>query len=155
MSGAEGITTGTTDAEVSTDHASTDAELTETTDDAADTTEDAAEVEQDAVGVDKVRREARNLRERLKTSEARAEALARRLHAELTRSSGKLADVTDLAYDAAHLDDADTLTAAIDSLLEAKPHLRSRVPSGGNVGQGAKDNASPPTSLLSHLKSLV
>jgi hypothetical protein len=146
MNGAEEITNDTTIADVSAaDEVSTDAAEVE----------QGAEPESDTVGVDKVRREARNLRERLKVSEARTDELARRLHTELARASGKLADVTDLAFDAAHLDDADTLTAAIDSLLEAKPHLRSRVPSGGNVGQGAKDNASPPTSLLTHLKALV
>lgn len=153
MSGAEAIITETTDVQVSTeDDATTDAEVTETT--------DAAETEQDdqpdPLEVDKERRrEARSLRDRLKASEARAEELGRRLHAELTRSSGKLADATDLPYDAAHLDDADTHTAAIDSLLAAKPHLRSRVPVGGNVGQGAKDSEKPPVGLLSTLKSLV
>jgi hypothetical protein len=103
--------------------------------------------------VEKIRREAQGLRDRAKATESRADELARRLHTELARSSGKLADPTDLAFDADHLDDGDKLGAAIDSLLESKPHLRSRVPSG-NVGQDAKDTGQP-VSLLSHLKSLV
>lgn len=103
--------------------------------------------------VEKIRREAQGLRDRAKAAESRADELARRLHMELARSSGKLADPTDLAFDADHLDDGDKLGAAIDSLLESKPYLRSRVPSG-NVGQGAKDTGQP-VSLLSHLKSLV
>lgn len=154
MSGAEEVTTDTTVTEVpAEDEVSTPAEVAVGADEVEQAPE--PEPEPDTEVIDKVRREARNLRERLKTSEARAEELARRLHTELTRSSGKLADATDLAFDATHLDDASTLAAAIDSLLDAKPHLRSRVPSGGNVGQGAKDTDKQPTSLLTHLKSLV
>ena len=126
----------------------------EITDEPADITQ-IAEPETEPEAPAKLRREAKNLRDRLKTAENRAEDLARRLHSELTRSSGKLADPTDLAYDAAHLDDTEAHTAAIESLLETKPHLRSRVPSAGNVGQGAKDNDTTPPSFISHLKTLV
>lgn len=69
----------------------------------------------------------------------KADAYAQRLHAELVRATGKLADPTDLPFDADHLDDPDTLAAAIDTLLAAKPHLASRRPIG-EIGQGATDS---------------
>ena len=62
--------------------------------------------------------------------------LAKRLHLELVKATGRLADPTDLPYDDAHLADADTLTAAVEALLAAKPHLASRKPTG-DIGQGA------------------
>lgn len=65
-----------------------------------------------------------------------ADALSERLHVELVRATGRLADPTDLAYEAGHLEDVDVLDAAIDELLARKPHLASRRPAG-DVGQGA------------------
>jgi hypothetical protein len=62
--------------------------------------------------------------------------LAHRLHLELVKGTGRLADATDLPFDDAHLTDADALTAAVDALLTSKPHLASRKPTG-NIGQGA------------------
>lgn len=83
----------------------------------------------------------------------KAKALATRLHAELVRATGRLADPNDLPYDAAHLEDADAINAAIDELLTRKPHFATRVPQG-HVGQGVKDEA-PAVGLVTHLKSLV
>lgn len=74
------------------------------------------------------------------------EELRTRLHAELVRGTGRLADPTDLAFDPAHLDDADALAAALDDLLARKPHLASRRPVG-DVGQGAA-SSDEPFSLL-------
>lgn len=65
-----------------------------------------------------------------------ANQLAQRLHAELVRSTGRLADPDDLPFDESHLEDADTLGAAIDALLTRKPHLAARRPTG-EIGQGA------------------
>ncbi|CCK58951.1 hypothetical protein [Mycobacterium canetti] len=65
-----------------------------------------------------------------------ADAYAQRLHTELVRATGRLADPTDLPFNAEHLDDADKLTAAIDDLLSRKPHLVNRRPVG-DIGQGA------------------
>jgi hypothetical protein len=51
-----------------------------------------------------------------------------------------LADLTDLAYDPALLDDQDALGAALDGLVTRKPHLESRRPVGdvgGANGSGA------------------
>jgi hypothetical protein len=84
----------------------------------------------------------------------KAKALAIRLHTELVRQNGRLADPTELAFDATHLDDPEALTAAIDELLSRKPHYAARTPHG-NVGQGAKDQGEPPFNLVSHLKGLV
>lgn len=146
------VETPTTEPDVSTDATVVPEDADETPD--ADQPTDETEPDAESEALAKVRREAKNLRERLKVSEARTDALARRLHAELTRASGKLADPSDLAFSAAHVDNPDALAAAIDGLLEAKPHLRSRIPSAANVGQGAKDQGHS-VGLLTHLKSLV
>lgn len=98
-----------------------------------------------------LRREAANYRTQLRAEQDRARDLEQRLHAELVRSTGRLADPSDLAYDAEHLDDADALTAAIDELLESKPHLAKRTPRG-SIGQGEGDNT-PTTDLASILRA--
>lgn len=82
--------------------------------------------------VEKLRRENQRYRERA----GEADALAQRLHTALVAATGRLADPSDLAFDAAHLDDADALAAAVDDLLTRKPHLASRRPVG-DIGQGA------------------
>lgn len=82
--------------------------------------------------VEKLRRENQRYREQAAT----ADTLAQRLHTALVAATGKLADPSDLKFDTVHLDDEDALTAAIDDLLTAKPHLRSRRPFG-DIGQGA------------------
>ena len=82
--------------------------------------------------VEKLRRESAGYRDKAK----RADDLATRLHTALVSATGRLADPTDLPFDEAHLDDPDALTAAVDVLLAAKPHLANRRPVG-NVGQGA------------------
>ena len=82
--------------------------------------------------VEKLRAEAAENRVKAK----RADDYAQRLHVALVAATGRLADPDDLPYDEAHLEDADALTAAVDDLLQRKPHLASRRVSGG-VGQGA------------------
>lgn len=81
--------------------------------------------------VEKLRKEAADHRVKAK----KVDDYAQRLHKTLVESSGRLADPTDLPFDEAHLDDPEALTAAIDALLEAKPHLASRTPRG-DIGQG-------------------
>ncbi|MGO3042701.1 hypothetical protein [Ancrocorticia populi] len=81
--------------------------------------------------VEKLRDENAKYRRRAQESDV----LAQRLHTALTAATGRLQDPTDLPYDAAHLDDADALTEAIDDLLKAKPHLGARK-LHGNIGQG-------------------
>ncbi len=87
--------------------------------------------------VEKLRRESANYREKAN----RSDELAARLHAALVAATGRMADPTDVPFDAAHLDDENALNTAIDDLLTRKPHLASRRPFG-DVGQGNRGNSS-------------
>lgn len=69
----------------------------------------------------------------------RADKLARDLFAARVAATGKLADATDMPFDAALVDDADKLSEAIDALVKVKPHLASRRPVWGDVGAGEAD----------------
>lgn len=84
----------------------------------------------------------------------RTDELAHRLHTELVRATGRLADPADLAFDAEHLADTEKLTAAIDELLTAKPHLASRTLKG-DAGQGNRGTGEQPTNLLSILRNFA
>jgi hypothetical protein len=97
--------------------------------------------------VERLRQENGKYRQRAQ----QVDTLAQRLHLELVRATGRLADPTDLAFDETHLDDPDALTAAVDELLANKPHLSSRKPVG-DIGQGNRGAASEPFSLLCLLK---
>lgn len=97
--------------------------------------------------VEDLRRENAKYRQRAQ----RADELAKRLHTELVRATGRLADPTDLPFDETHLDDPDALATAVDALLQAKPHLASRRPVG-DIGQGHRGPASGSFSLLDMLK---
>lgn len=95
--------------------------------------------------VEKLRRENASYRERAKRVDelvAHGNDLQARLHTELVRATGRLADPDDLPFDEAHLDDSDALAADIDALLADKPHLASRRPKG-DVGQGATRSKTP------------
>lgn len=63
------------------------------------------------------------------------------MHTALVAATGRMADATDLPFDAAHLDDEDAMNAAIDELLAKKPHLAARRPFG-DIGQGNRGAAS-------------
>jgi hypothetical protein len=97
--------------------------------------------------VERLRQENGKYRQRAQ----QADELAQRLHVELVKATGRLADPTDLPFDAEHLDNGERLTQAIDELLAAKPHLASRRPSG-DIGQGNRGPASGGFSLLGLLK---
>ncbi|OBB18556.1 hypothetical protein A5761_08720 [Mycolicibacterium setense] len=97
--------------------------------------------------VEKLRTENGKYRQRA----GEADTLAQRLHTELVRATGKLADPTDLPFDAEHLEDTDKLSVAINELLETKPHLATRRPSG-DIGQGQRGPATGSFSLLGMLK---
>lgn len=106
-----------------------------TTDDDTSATQEAAQTEPETFPrsyVEELRQENGKYRQRAQ----KADDLAHRLHTALVERTGRLADPTDLPFDDAHLDDADSLTAAIDELLEHKPHLATRKVSG-DIGQGA------------------
>lgn len=83
-----------------------------------------------------------------------ADTYAARLHTEMVKATGRLADPTDLPFDEDHLADAGNMVAAIDALLEAKPHLASRRPVG-DIGQGQRGSTAQPFSLLQTLKDLT
>lgn len=101
-----------------------------------ETSESEEPAEKSEVG--KLRRESANYRTRLRESEQRADELARELVAARIRESGRLADPTDLDPDPALLEDG-ALDAAINDLIERKPHLKAR--SFGNVGQHERSTA--------------
>lgn len=81
----------------------------------------------------KVRREAASWRTQFREAEKQLEATRRELFVQQVKATGKLADHTDMPFDAELVDDPDELEAAIDALLEAKPHLKART--FGNIGQ--------------------
>ncbi|MBF6328507.1 hypothetical protein [Nocardia transvalensis] len=87
--------------------------------------------------VEKLRDENAKYRQRA----GRADEYAQRLHAELVRATGRLADPTDLPFDPDHLTDTEKMTTAIDALLARKPHLATRTPVG-DIGQGAAPSTS-------------
>lgn len=127
--------------ENTTENPAEDVEQTDevTDENASDTTEDEGQQEPetfDRAYVEKLRGENQRYRERAKKSDE----LARRLHTELVRATGRLADPSDLAFDEAHIDDPDAIAAAIDELLGRKPHLASRRVVG-DIGQGATRSA--------------
>lgn len=83
----------------------------------------------------------------------RADTYAKRLHTELVRGKGVLADPTDLAFDADHLDDEEKLNAALNALVTAKPHLKAR--KFGDVGQGRTGDNQPPADLGAILRARI
>jgi hypothetical protein len=90
--------------------------------------------------VEKLRDENAKYRQRA----GQTDQLAQRLHLELVKATGRLADPTDLPYDADHISDPANMVTAIDDLLATKPHLANRKPTG-TIGQGASvvaDNVS-------------
>lgn len=88
--------------------------------------------------VERLRRENQRYREQA----SHASEYAQRLHTELVRATGRLADPEDLPFDETHLQDSDALGSAIDDLLKRKPHLASRRPTG-DIGQGASGKGAP------------
>jgi hypothetical protein len=129
-----------------------DENTSEVTDESAETVEpvEAVTEEPDTFTreyVTEIRKEAADHR-------AKSKAMATRLHTELVRSTGRLADPTELLFDAAHLEDPEALTAAIDDLLTRKPHYAARTPQG-HVGQGVKDQGAQAGNFMAHLKTLV
>lgn len=126
-------TTAGSDSDHETVDAATESEGVRSPDTPADESTEQSEPETfPRAYVEELRAENARYRERAKT----ADGLAQRLHTELVRATGRLQDPSDLPYAEEHLDDPDTLAAALDDLLERKPHLKSRRPVG-DVGQGA------------------
>lgn len=127
----------TTDETTTTEDGDAVEAVNEETSDAEDTTEEPdGEDTFPREYVEKLRDEAARYRQRA----GRVDEISERLHRLLVERTGRLADPTDLEFDEAHLDDADALDAAIDALLDRKPHLAARTPRG-DVGQGKPDNS--------------
>ena len=119
----------------STADASTDAPLA---DDLPETAQDDSEAEDDGrtFGYEYVK----GLREEAKSwriKAAKTDELQARLHAELTKADGRLADWQDLPFDPEHLADPQRHADAITELLKAKPHYATRKPApGSTIHQG-------------------
>lgn len=94
-----------------------------------------------------LRKESAGYREKAK----RSDELGARLHAALVKADGRLQDPSDLPYELEHLDDPEALTAAVDALLTAKPHLASRRPAGF-IPQGATAESGNGFSLAGMLR---
>lgn len=91
--------------------------------------------------VERLRRE--NAESRTKAK--RADDLAARVFRLEVAATGRLADPADLPYAEDLIDNPEALTAAIDALLTAKPHLASRRPTG-SVDQGVRTTPEAPAS---------
>lgn len=98
--------------------------------------------------VEDLRAESAKHRTAAKEAQAALQPVQERLFALLVAGTGRLADPTDLPFDAALLEDG-ALEPAIDALLAKKPHLASRRVVG-DVGQGA-GGSTPEVGLLQGL----
>lgn len=79
--------------------------------------------------------------------------LQQQLHRLKVEQSGMLADPADLAFDPEHLADPAALTAAIDALLTAKPHLKARRFDPAGAAQGPKTDSGGDVSLVDIMRS--
>jgi hypothetical protein len=100
----------------------------------------------------KVRREAKNLRDRAKAAEARVDELSRQVFALKVAALDKFADPSDFAYDADLVDDDEALTAAVDELITRRPHYAKPRKPSGSVGQGQRGNDAGPKDFSSLLR---
>lgn len=99
----------------------------------------------------------RSVVEKLRTEAAgyrtRVRELEQQLHRMQVEGTGALADASDLPFDPAHLESPEALQAAIDALIEAKPHLKARRFDPAAAAQGPKAGAAAPVDLLAALRS--
>lgn len=103
--------------------------------------------------VEKLRKENAGYRDRAKTAEARADTLARRLHAALVAADGRVADPDDVEFNPDHLDDPDALAATITALIERKPGLKA-MRLGGDIGAGNQGTPKPaPADLIGLIRN--
>jgi hypothetical protein len=119
-------------------------QMPDTAPEALQATQEAPEVPKsyDADYVAELRQEAAENRVKAK----RAEDLARQAVRAYTEGKGQLIDPEDLAFDPAFLDedglvDFDKVRAAIDALVQRKPHLASQRPTS-TITQGAQPEPS-------------
>ena len=99
--------------------------------------------------VEELRGEAAKYRTRAKHTEQ----VERRLHEALVRLDGRLHDASDLDFDPKRLEGEGGVEAAITALLEAKPHLAKRAPSG-DVGAGVRGEVDAAPDLISIMRGM-
>lgn len=99
--------------------------------------------------VEELRGEAAKYRTRAKHTEE----VERRLHEALVRLDGRLHDASDLDFDPKRLEGDGGVEAAITALLEAKPHLARRAPSG-DVGAGVRGEVDAAPDLISIMRGM-
>ena len=99
--------------------------------------------------VEELRGEAAKYRTRAKHTEE----VERRLHDALVRLDGRLHDASDLEFDPGRLEGDGGVEAAITALLEAKPHLAKRAPSG-DVGAGVRGEVDAAPDLISIMRGM-
>ena len=99
--------------------------------------------------VEELRGEAAKYRTRAKHTEE----VERRLHDALVRLDGRLHDASDLDFDPKRLEGDGGVEAAISALLEAKPHLAKRAPSG-DVGAGVRGEVDAAPDLISIMRGM-
>ena len=87
-----------------------------------------------------------------RTRAKHTEEIERRLHEALVRLDGRLHDASDLDFDPKRLE-GDGVEAAITALLEAKPHLAKRAPSG-DVGAGVRGEVDAAPDLISIMRGM-
>lgn len=85
----------------------------------------------------------------------RVRDLEQQLHRMQVEGTGALADASDLPFDPSHLESPEALQAAIDALIEAKPHLKARRFAPDAAAQGPKTPASAPVDLLGALRNAL
>lgn len=120
-----------------------EAEATESEEPAASETEENDTENDENSGGDQiaeVRREAAGYRTKLRDTEAQLRRVQSELFRAKVAATGRLADASDMPVNVELLDDGDALDAAIDELLQSKPHLKAR--SFGGIGQGEKSERS-------------
>lgn len=99
----------------------------------------------DRAYVEKLRKQAGDYR-------VKAKELGEQLFHARVAATGRLADPSDLPYDENLLDDMPALEAAIEALLERKPHLAART-LHGDIGQG--QTSTEDTNLADILRSAL
>lgn len=100
--------------------------------------------------VEELRAESAKHRTAAKDAQDLLDQVQRRLFDALVSQAGILADPTDLPFDANLLDQENGVIDAINALVEAKPHLRSRRVQG-DIGQGSGTAPANPQEVLGGL----
>lgn len=102
--------------------------------------------------VQRLRDEAAQHRVAAREAREALEPLQQRLFTAEVAATGRLADPTDLPFDAALLEDQTALAGAIEDLLARKPHLASRR-TRGSIGQGGGSGRPEQVNLAAMLSS--